>query len=89
MMRLHLPNDGIREFMISMKTVYAVEECKKVLTANGVFFNQSYAKQVTEYVMKWGRYFQNSASAEVMRNQMGWHDDNESFVIGKIGRAHV
>ena len=84
MMRLHLPNDGIREFMISMKTVYAVEECKKVLTGNGVFFNQSYAKQVTEYVMKWGRYFQNSASAEVMRNQMGWHDDNESFVIGRL-----
>jgi hypothetical protein len=84
MMRLHLPNDGIREFMISMKTVYAAEECKKILTGNGVFFNQNYAKQVSEYVMKWGRYFQNSGSAEIMRNQMGWHDDNETFVIGNI-----
>jgi hypothetical protein len=84
MMRLHLPNDGIREFMISMKTVYAAEECKKILTGNGVFFNQSYAKQVSEYVMKWGRYFQNSGAAEIMRNQMGWHDDNETFVIGNI-----
>jgi hypothetical protein len=34
--------------------------------------------------MIWGRYFQNTASAEMMRMQMGWHDDNETFVIGNI-----
>jgi hypothetical protein len=84
MLRLHLPNDGIREFMISMKTVYAPEDCRKILTGNGIFFNQNYAKQVSEYVMKWGRYFQNSGPAEIMRSQMGWHDDNETFVIGNI-----
>jgi len=84
MMRVHLPNDGFREFLLPMKAVYSQEKFKDVLVSGGVFFNQSYAKQVQEYIMKWGRYFQNTASAETMRMQMGWTDDNETFVIGNI-----
>jgi hypothetical protein len=84
MMRVHLPNDGFREFLLPMKAVYSQEKFKDVLVSGGVFFNQSYAKQVQEYIMKWGRYFQNTASAETMRMQMGWADDNDTFVIGNI-----
>lgn len=84
MMRAHLPNDGVREFLLPMKAVYAQDKFKDVLVSGGVFFNQSHAKQVQEYIMKWGRYFQNTGSAEVMRMQMGWADDNETFVIGNI-----
>jgi hypothetical protein len=84
MMRAHLPNDGSREFLLPMKAVYSQEKFKDVLVSGGVFFNQSYAKQVQEYIMKWGRYFQNTASAETMRMQMGWADDNDTFVIGNI-----
>jgi hypothetical protein len=84
MMRAHLPNDGYREFLLPMKSVYAQDKFKDVLVSGGVFFNQTYAKQVQEYLMKWGRYFQNTASAEVMRMQMGWADDNDTFVIGNI-----
>jgi hypothetical protein len=84
MMRVHLPNDGTREFLLPMKAVYSQEKFKEVLVSGGVFFNQSYAKQVQEYIMKWGRYFQNTASAETMRMQMGWADDNDAFVIGNI-----
>ena len=84
MMRVHLPNDGFREFLLPMKAVYSQEKFKDVLVSGGVFFNQSYAKNVQEYIMKWGRYFQNTASAEIMRMQMGWIDDNDAFVIGNI-----
>jgi hypothetical protein len=84
MMRAHLPNDGCREFLLPMKAVYSQEKFKDVLVSGGVFFNQSYAKQVQEYIMKWGRYFQNTASAETMRMQMGWADDNDTFIIGNI-----
>ena len=84
MMRAHLPNDGHREFLLPMKAVYAQDKFKDILVSGGVFFNQSYAKQVQEYIMKWGRYFQNTASAETMRMQMGWADDNDTFVIGNI-----
>jgi hypothetical protein len=84
MMRVHLPNDGTREFLLPMKAVYAQEKFKDVLVSGGVFFNQTYAKNVQEYIMKWGRYFQNTASAETMRMQMGWADDNDTFVIGNI-----
>ena len=84
MMRAHLPNDGVREFLLPMKAVYSQEKFKDVLVSGGVFFNQSYAKHVQEYIMKWGRYFQNTASAELMRMQMGWADDNDTFIIGNI-----
>jgi hypothetical protein len=84
MMRAHLPNDGCREFLLPMKAVYSQEKFKDVLVSGGVFFNQSYAKQVQEYIMKWGRYFQNTASAETMRMQMGWADDNDTFIICNI-----
>ena len=84
MMRAHLPNDGIREFLLPMKAVYAQDKFKDYLVSGGVFFNQTYAKQVQEYIMKWGRYYQNTASAEIMRMQMGWTDDNDTFVIGDI-----
>jgi hypothetical protein len=84
MMRVHLPNDGTREFLLPMKAVYSQDKFKDVLVSGGVFFNQMYAKQVQEYIMKWGRYFQNTASAETMRMQMGWADDNDTFVIGNI-----
>jgi hypothetical protein len=84
MIRVHLPNDGFREFLIPMKAVYAQDKFKEILVSGGVFFNQLYAKQVSEYIMKWGRYFQNTASSEIMRMQMGWADDNETFIIGDI-----
>jgi hypothetical protein len=80
--RLILPNDSPREFLLPMKQVYAQEEFKKIMSSNGVFFNPNYVKLLAEYIVKWGQYLVNTGRAEVMRRQMGWTDDNETFVIG-------
>ena len=34
------------------------------------------------YIIKWGQYLMNKSSAEIMRMQMGWTPNRESFVIG-------
>ena len=34
------------------------------------------------YVIKWGQYLESVERADVMRMQMGWTDDNNSFIVG-------
>jgi hypothetical protein len=34
------------------------------------------------YIIKWGQYLMNKSAADVMRMQMGWTPNRESFVIG-------
>lgn len=80
--RLVLPNDKPREFLLPMKHVYAQEEFKKIMSSNGVFFNPNYVKLLAEYIVKWGQYLINTGRAEIMRRQMGWNDNGQTFVIG-------
>lgn len=82
-MRLVLPKDGNREFLLPMKLAYAKEEFKKALTSQGAFFNQNSTEALMNYIIKWGQYLENTERADIMRMQMGWTEDNNSFVIGK------
>ena len=78
------PNDPPREFLLPLKHVYAVEKFKEVISSNGVLFSPG-NKEVgllMQYIIKWGQYLMNKQSAEVMRMQMGWTPNRESFVIG-------
>ena len=82
MIRLLLPNDAPREFLLPMKAVYAQEKFKEIMTSNGLFFKPDSIKYVTEYIVKWGQYLVSSGKAEIMRMQMGWVDDGKVFVLG-------
>lgn len=82
-LRLVLPKDGDREFLLPMKIAYSKEEFKKALTSQGAFFNQNSTEALMNYVIKWGQYLENTERADVMRMQMGWTDDNNSFIVGK------
>ena len=77
MIRLLLPNDAPREFLLPMKAVYAQEKFKEIMTSNGLFFKPDSIKYVTEYIVKWGQYLVSSGKAEIMRMQMGWVDDGK------------
>lgn len=81
MMRLHLPHDASREFLVPMKHVYALDKFREIMSSNGVFPPAKGDVILQQYVIKWGQYLQNTDRAEEMRMQMGWTDSN-SFVIG-------
>jgi hypothetical protein len=90
LMRLELPKDGYREFLIPMKHVYAKEAFKAIMSSNGVFFNSIYDQHLMNYIVKWGQYLQTTEKAQQMRMQMGWTQERtdpewakRSFVIGK------
>ena len=90
MMRLLLPNDAPREFLVPMKWVYSQEQFKNVMASNGVFTSTNTIPHLTNYVVKWGQYMLNTYKADIMRMQMGWTESPEesqdrmpnSFVIG-------
>lgn len=84
LMKTILPNDPEREFLLPLKSVYAAEKFKETLASNGVLFNPGNREVgfLMQYVIKWGQYLVNKSSAEVMRMQMGWTANRESFVLG-------
>jgi hypothetical protein len=89
LMRLSLPRDGTKEFLLPMKGVYAQETFKALMASNGVLVSTSNTLHLMNYVVKWGQYMQTADKAEQMRMQMGWtHNrvddgwDKRSFVIG-------
>jgi hypothetical protein len=91
LMRLVLPKDDVREFLVPMKHVYAKETFKSLMASNGVFPSSNNTEHLMNYVVKWGQYMQLNAKADQMRMQMGWTAersdtgewDKRSFVIGK------
>jgi hypothetical protein len=89
-MRLELPLDGHRDFLLPMKHVYAKEALKAIMASNGVLFTSHNDQYLMNYIIKWGQYLQTIDKAQQMRMQMGWtHErtdvdwDKRSFVIGK------
>ena len=88
-MRLHLPQDGMKEFLLPMRVVYATEELKKCLSSNQVIFETRYFNQIQNYLIKWDQYMVNMMRADIMRTQFGWSQSftsdewkDRSFIIG-------
>jgi hypothetical protein len=57
---------------------------RKLLQAMAFLFNPGNKEvgYLMNYIIKWGQYLMNKSAAEVMRMQMGWTPNRESFVIG-------
>tara|TARA_R110000803_G_C11988871_1_gene321655 strand:+ start:4363 stop:7230 length:2868 start_codon:yes stop_codon:yes gene_type:complete len=85
LMKAVLPNDPEREFLLPMRNVYAVERLKEIIASQGVLFNSDTrgAQYLMNYIIKWGHYLTSKHSAEIMRMQMGWTPERESFVVGE------
>lgn len=82
LMRLVLPNDGIRDFDLPMKHVYATDKLKEILGSAGVGFIPDHINKLMLYIVKWGQYMIVQSEAEQMRMQMGWTENYDGFVLG-------
>lgn len=90
-MRLVLPNDGIKDFLLPMRVVASLEELKKVLSFNHVIFETEHAIHLQKYLIKWDQYMIMTGRAQTMRMQLGWTESKDSdtwdkrrFVLGGI-----
>lgn len=82
MMRLILPRDGQRNFILPLKEVTAQDKLKAVLAHNGVVFEPMKIARIASYLMKWSGYFINVERAETMHMQQGWTEDFKGFILG-------
>lgn len=82
MMRLDLPKDASREFLLPLKDVTALDKLKATLAFNGVVFEPLQAHRLASYLMKWTSFLINTKRADIMRLQMGWTEECRSFVVG-------
>ncbi len=81
-MRLHLPIDGVKEFVVSNAKIMDKAELRKELAFHGVVGSQKRFDLISEYVVASINDLQYKEKAELMRLQFGWADNDTKFIIG-------
>ena len=80
-MRLHLPQDGVREFTVPLTAITSREEFRKQMSMQGVAVTKM--DKLMTYMTTWINELQATTKADKARIQFGWTDDtHETFVVG-------
>lgn len=81
-MKLHLPRDGVKEFVIPNVQITDKNELRKALSSHGVVCSTKPFNLLMEYVFLSIKELQFKRRAEQMRQQFGWADKESKFIIG-------
>ena len=81
-MKLHMPCDGVREFVVSNNIVTKKEELRGILASRGVMCGAKQFNRVIDYVIAAVSEIRYKGKAEQMRLQFGWSDRDSKFIIG-------
>lgn len=80
--RLHLPQDGVKEFLIPMKDMTAKDVFSKRVSMQGISAIGKKMEALMSFAnMSIGKY-QMEKRADKSRTQFGWADNYTSFIIG-------
>ena len=80
--RLHLPQDGVREFTVTAGAICSKDELRKILAQYGVVTSKSQYDKLAQYVIASLKNLQFEKKAEMMRTQFGWADGDSKYIIG-------
>ena len=80
--KLHLPKDGVKEFMAPLSSVLSKDKFRDVLAFQGMAVLQKQVDLLMTYVSKWVDQLQNSTTVEKARTQFGWTPENDAIIIG-------
>lgn len=80
--RIHLPQDGVREFMVPMQDMVGKESFGKKLAREGISALGKQMEALIVYASKSIKSFQNTDKAKKSRLQFGWADDYAAFIVG-------
>ena len=81
-LRLHTPRDGVREFALPADELLVVEKLRARLAWYGVVGLKKQMDSIMQYIVYFVKELQCTTEAELMRNQFGWTENNQSFIIG-------
>jgi hypothetical protein len=82
LMKLHLPRDGIKEFVVPNTQVTDKSELRKALAEQGVVCGGKLFDLLMDYIFRSIKELQFKRRAEQMRQQFGWTDRDSKFIIG-------
>jgi len=82
LLRLHLPQDGVREFTLKLASISSKDALREELSVKGVAATAFQMNELMKYIMISIKELQYKKKAELMRTQFGWVDKNSKFVIG-------
>lgn len=82
LVRLHLPMDGIKEFVVPNAVIGGKDELRKVLAKEGVAGSASQMAHLATYLNTFVKTLQYKRKSETMRTQFGWAENNTKFILG-------
>lgn len=83
LLRVHMPCDGAREFILANSKVSEKNELRRGVAAYGVMCsNEKQWGLIYEYVTTSLRNMQFKRKVEQMRLQFGWADNDSKFIVG-------
>jgi hypothetical protein len=82
LLRLHLPKDGVKEFIMPLTDVLAMERFRDTVGKHGVAILGKKVNILMAYITRWVEELQASTEAELARKQFGWLPDDSGFIIG-------
>lgn len=82
LLRLHLPKDGVRDFIMPLASVMAKEKFINAVAQQGIAVLGKKQELLMQYVAKWVEDLQMKSIAEKAHKQFGWLDDDSAIIIG-------
>ncbi len=81
--RLHLPRDGVREFVIPNHVGTSKDKFREAISSAGIYALGNEVDALMRYTQAWVNELQHTTTAELAHRQFGWIDDKLSgFVLG-------
>jgi hypothetical protein len=82
LLRLHLPKDGVKEFLMPLTDVLAKDRFRDAIARQGLAVLGKKQDILMAYITRWVEELQASTEAEVARKQFGWLPDDSGFILG-------
>jgi hypothetical protein len=82
LLRLHLPKDGVREFIMPLTAVLAKEKFRDTVASYGVTVLGKKQDELMSYVTKWVEELQLTSGAEQAHKQFGWLENESGIIVG-------
>lgn len=82
LVHLHLPRDGLREFVVPLSELVVKDRLREALAKQGVAAGESQIKNILNYLISSVKNLQVTDKAEIMRTQFGWVDKDSKIIIG-------
>lgn len=80
--RLHLPQDGVKEFTVPTTFVVTKDKLREALAHHGVVPNLKQSIALYDYFVNSIKNLQFKKKAEIMRTQFGWTENDSKFILG-------